>query len=124
LLGRPIPRERCKEILQALECSVGDAPDGLDVKPPAFRRGDLVREVDLIEEVARIDGLEKLPATLPSRHGAYGRLTPRQRLRRHAADVLTSQGLHEALGWSFSSPEVSRRVRLGESPAVVLEYPL
>jgi phenylalanyl-tRNA synthetase beta chain len=124
LLGRPVSRERSTEILQALECTVTDAPDGLDVQPPAFRRGDLVREVDLVEEVARIDGLEKLPATLPSRHGVYGRLTPRQRLRRRAADVLAGQGLHEVVGWSFTSPEVARRLRLDERAAVVLENPL
>ncbi|HEY2651427.1 MAG TPA: phenylalanine--tRNA ligase subunit beta [Solirubrobacteraceae bacterium] len=124
LLGRPIPRERCSEILQALECSVAPAPDGLDVRPPAFRRGDLTREVDLIEEVARIDGLDKLPATLPSRHGAYGRLTPRQRLRRRAADALAAQGLHEILGWSFTSPGVFGRLRLDEPAAVRLENPL
>jgi phenylalanyl-tRNA synthetase beta chain len=124
LLGRPIPRERCAEILEALECAVATAPDGLEVQPPAFRRGDLVREVDLVEEVARIDGLEKLPATLPSRHGVRGRLTPLQRLRRRAADALASQGLDEIVGWSFTSPEVHSRLRLGEQPAVVLENPL
>jgi phenylalanyl-tRNA synthetase beta chain len=124
LLGRPIPRERCSEILQALEFSVAPEPDGLDVQPPAFRRGDVTREVDLIEEVARIDGLEKLPATLPSRHGAYGRLTPRQRLRRRAADALAAQGLHEILGWSFTSPGVYERLRLDEPAVVRLQNPL
>jgi phenylalanyl-tRNA synthetase beta chain len=124
LLGSPIRRERCREILEALECTVSEVPDGLDVEPPAFRRGDLAREADLIEEVARIDGLDKLPATLPSRHGAYGRLTPRQRLRRRAADALAAQGLHEVLGWSFSSPEVAERLGLTEQPGVELENPL
>jgi phenylalanyl-tRNA synthetase beta chain len=124
LLGRAIPRERCKSILESLECTVADAPDGLDVQPPAFRRGDLIREADLIEEVARIDGLEKLPATLPSRHGAYGRLTPRQRLRRHATDALAALGLHEVLGWSFTSPETHKRLRLDDRPAVRLDNPL
>jgi phenylalanyl-tRNA synthetase beta chain len=124
LLGRSIARQRCAEILQALECAVSDAADGLNVKPPAFRREDLVREVDLIEEVARIDGLEKLPATLPSRHGAYGRLTPRQLLRRRAADALASQGLHEVVGWSFSNPDLHKRLRLDKVAAVVLENPL
>jgi phenylalanyl-tRNA synthetase beta chain len=124
LLGTPIPRERCKQILEALECTVSDAPDGLDVQPPRFRRGDLVREVDLVEEVARIDGLEKLPATLPSRHGAYGRLTPRQRLRRRAADLLAAQGLNEVVGWSFTSPDVHGRLRLDAPPAVKLDNPL
>ena len=39
---------------------------------PALRRDDVTREIDLIEEVARIDGLERLPATLPARRGAAG----------------------------------------------------
>ncbi len=39
-----------------------------------------------------MDGLDKLPATLPSRHGASGRLTPRQSLRRRAADALDRPG--------------------------------
>ena len=112
LLGTPIPRERCRRILEALEFVTTDADDGLDVKPPAFRRDDVTREADLIEEVARIDGLEKLPATLPSRHGASGLLTTAQALRRRAADALTAQGLDEIVGWSFARPELARRLRL------------
>ena len=82
LLGAPIARERCKQILEALEFEAVDADDGLDVTVPAFRRADVTREADLVEEVGRIDGFEKLPATLPSRHGASGRLTDLQRMRR------------------------------------------
>jgi phenylalanyl-tRNA synthetase beta chain len=66
LLGAPIPRERSRDILTALEFTVADAPDGLDVEVPPFRRGDVTREADLIEEVARLNGLENLPATLPA----------------------------------------------------------
>jgi phenylalanyl-tRNA synthetase beta chain len=112
LLGVEIPRERSAEILSALEFKPAWAHDGLEVTVPDFRRSDVTREADLIEEVARINGLEKIPATLPSRHGAYGRLTPRQRLRRRAADALTAQGLDEIVGWSLTSPEVSDRLRL------------
>ena len=56
LLGAAIARERCHEILQALEFETADADDGLDVTVPTFRRGDVTREADLIEEVARLDG--------------------------------------------------------------------
>ncbi len=118
LLGVDIPRERSAEILKALGFKAARAHDGLEVTVPAFRRADVTREVDLIEEVARIDGLDKLPVTLPSRHGASGRLTARQRLRRRAADVLSAQGLHEIVGWSFTQPELADRLRLGADHAL------
>jgi phenylalanyl-tRNA synthetase beta chain len=128
LLGAPVPRERSAEILRALEFAVADADDGLEVTVPYFRRADVTREADLIEEVARLDGLDKLPATLPSRHGAAGRLTPRQRLRRRAADALTAQGVDETVGWSFVAPEVADRLRLPQNDdrrkAVELENPM
>jgi phenylalanyl-tRNA synthetase beta chain len=124
LLGAPITRERQGEILTALEFGTSDAADGLDVTVPTHRRGDVSREADLIEEVARLDGLDKLPATLPSRHGASGRLTERQRLRRRAADSLTAQGLLEVVGWSFTAPELATRLRLGDQQAVALENPM
>jgi phenylalanyl-tRNA synthetase beta chain len=124
LLGAPIPRQRCAEILRALEFLTADAPDGLDATVPTFRRGDVAREADLIEEVARIDGLDKLPATLPSRHEAAGRLSAVQRMRRRAADALTAQGLHEIVGWSFVGPELAQRLRLNEHPALELENPM
>jgi phenylalanyl-tRNA synthetase beta chain len=124
LLGTSIERERSKQILTALEFGATDATDGLDVTVPAFRRGDISREADLIEEVARLDGLEKLPATLPSRHGASGRLTAEQRRRRRASDALAAQGLNEVVGWSFVSPEQQTRLRLRSSGAVELENPM
>jgi phenylalanyl-tRNA synthetase beta chain len=79
---------------------------------PPFRRQDVTREADLVEEVARIDGLERLPATLPARRGAAGLLERPQRLRRRAEDVLVGRGLHEVVGWSFTSRELLDRLRL------------
>jgi phenylalanyl-tRNA synthetase beta chain len=119
ILGLPVPRARQAEILRALdfqtvEASDPGAPerDGLDVTVPALRRVDVTREVDLIEEVARIDGLEKLPATLPARRGAVGLLSHAQRVRRAAEDALVGRGLHEVVGWSFADPGLLDRLRL------------
>ena len=123
LLGAPVPRADAARILAALGFGVAEADDGLDVRVPAWRRADVTREADLIEEVARIWGLDKLPPTLPSRRGAVGRLAPEQRLRRRAEDALTGAGLSEAVGWSFTSPEVARRLGL-PGDAVVLENPM
>jgi phenylalanyl-tRNA synthetase beta chain len=124
----PIARERQAEILRALEFGVAEAPDGLDVTVPAFRRNDVTREADLIEEVARIDGLERLPATLPKRRGAAGRMSAEQRLRRRAVDALIGRGLNEVVGWSFTDPGLADRLRLEPGDvrrdAVVLENPM
>ncbi|HEY3865471.1 MAG TPA: phenylalanine--tRNA ligase subunit beta [Solirubrobacteraceae bacterium] len=133
ILGLPVPRERQAEILGALDfqtVAVSDPPElsGLDVTVPALRRVDVTREVDLIEEVARIDGLEKLPATLPARRGAVGLLSHAQKVRRAAEDALAGRGLHEVVGWSFTDPGLLDRLRLpGEHPlrrVVRLENPM
>jgi phenylalanyl-tRNA synthetase beta chain len=112
LLGAAIPRDEAAEILRRLDFGVTDADDGLDVAVPAFRRDDVTREADVIEEVARLWGLEKLPSTLPSRRGASGRLEPAQRMRRRAELALVGAGLYEAVGWSFAPPDLVERLRI------------
>jgi phenylalanyl-tRNA synthetase beta chain len=128
ILGIAVPVERQAEILRRLDFTSEPAPGGLDVTVPALRRDDVTREIDLIEEVARIDGLERLPATLPARRGAVGMLTHEQRVRRAAEDAMVGRGLHEVVGWSFADPELLDRLRLEAGHdmrrVVTLENPL
>jgi phenylalanyl-tRNA synthetase beta chain len=152
ILGMEVPRAHQAEILTALgfEVEEVDYPPGdealagvdpaskvdatalgggaLDVTVPPVRREDVTREADLIEEVARIHGLEALPATLPARRGAYGRLSPAQRLRRRAIDVLVGRGLYEVVGWTFTAPTLQDKLRLSaDDPrrrAPMIENPL
>jgi phenylalanyl-tRNA synthetase beta chain len=129
ILGMPVARERQAEILRALDFDVSElAEPALDVTVPAVRREDVTREADLIEEVARIHGLEALPTTLPARRGAYGRLSVEQQLRRRAVDALVGRGLYEAVGWTFTPPGLHDRLRLPEGDerrrAATLENPL
>ena len=94
LLGVGITRSESAMHLQRLGFETAERPDGLDVTVPPWRRNDVTREADLIEEVARLHGVnDQLPATLPRRRGAVGVLTPAQRLRRRAEDVLVGRGL-------------------------------
>jgi phenylalanyl-tRNA synthetase beta chain len=128
ILGVPVARERQAEILNALDFETEPRADGLEVIVPALRRDDVTREIDVIEEVARIDGLERLPATLPARRGAAGKLTHAQRVRRAAEDALVGRGCYEVVGWSFTDPELLDRLLLGaEHPlrdVIELENPL
>jgi phenylalanyl-tRNA synthetase beta chain len=129
LLGVAIQRAEQAEHLTALGFAVAEAEDGLDVTVPHWRREDVTREADLIEEIARLHGVnENLPATLPSRNGAVGVLTPAQRLRRRAEDVLAGRGLREIAGWSFADRSLLDRLRIpADSPlrdVVEVENPM
>ncbi|MDP9384464.1 MAG: phenylalanine--tRNA ligase subunit beta, partial [Actinomycetota bacterium] len=75
LLGTAVERSESAGVLERLGFGVEEAADGLDVTVPPHRRNDVTREVDVIEEVARLAVLDRLPATLPSRRGASGRLS-------------------------------------------------
>jgi phenylalanyl-tRNA synthetase beta chain len=110
LLGLAIPRDEQAKILERLGFGVAVADDGLDATVPHWRRDDVTREADLVEEVGRIWGYEKLPTTLPSRRGVSGRLEPAQKLRRRAEDALVGAGASEILGWSFAAPGLVERL--------------
>jgi phenylalanyl-tRNA synthetase beta chain len=129
LLGVNVTRSESALHLQRLGFETVERADGLDVTVPHWRRNDVTREVDLVEEVARLHGTdERLPATLPSRRGAVGVLSAAQRLRRRAEDALVGRGLLEIVGWSFDTPARDDRLRLPPGDPrrrhVVIENPM
>jgi len=73
------------------------------VTVPTWRATDVTREIDLVEEVARVHGLEKIPFTLPLRSAMFGTLAPDQRLRRLVEDVLVGAGFSEAYTLSLAA---------------------
>ena len=93
-----------KAYLEDLELDVrGEDEDTLVVTPPSFR-GDLEREIDLIEEVARMDGYEKIPVTLPKGPPSSEERNREFVLERKAMEVLLHHGYHEVITYSFTSP--------------------
>jgi phenylalanyl-tRNA synthetase beta chain len=114
LLGERIAEPEARTILERLGFGVGagNGEGELSIEVPYFRHYDVTREADAIEEVARIHGLDKLPATLPARRKAVGRLTREQRLRRLTESFLRGRGLSEVVTYSFIAPEWIERLRL------------
>ena len=80
--------------------------------PPTFRP-DLIREVDLIEEVGRIAGYGMAPETLP-RHTTAGGLTKPQQVRRAVRRALAGCGLDEVITYSFIAPDALAPLGLPE----------
>ena len=99
-LGIEVEAERVTDILQRLGCDVDAVADSWSVKPPVFRF-DISREVDLIEEIARVYGYDKIPSRLRP-------MTPRI-ARKLETDVnedilrqlLVAKGYREAVTYSF-----------------------
>jgi phenylalanyl-tRNA synthetase beta chain len=100
VIGLEVPEQEQKDALERLGFSVGP---GWEVTVPTWRARDVTREIDLVEEVARVHGLEKIPFTLPLRSFMQGRLTKDQRLRRVVEDVLVGAGFFEAYTLSLAA---------------------
>ena len=129
LLGMEISQDEQRTYLQRLGFEAEPAGGDLEVVVPPDRYFDVTREVDLIEEVARVHGIdEHLPTTLPATGGAIGGLSREQRLRRRAEDALRDLGFDQAVGWSFTDPGEVGRLRIpAEDPRsrpVLLANPL
>jgi phenylalanyl-tRNA synthetase beta chain len=103
LIGLDIDPAGQASILEHLGFDVAEGGDAFTVTVPTWRARDVTREIDLVEEVARIHGLEKVPFTLPRPTAMAGRLTQEQRLRRLVEDVMVGCGFSEAYTWSFVS---------------------
>jgi phenylalanyl-tRNA synthetase beta chain len=80
---------------RALEAFGFDVDDDFTVTVPTWRARDVTREVDVIEEIARVR-LDDVPFTLPERRAMFGALTREQRLRRSVEDTLVGAGFAEA----------------------------
>ncbi len=100
--GMPIPRADVIAHLQAVGCIVEAGETLLDVQPPSWRP-DLLIAADLVEEVVRLAGYDKLPSVLPAAPPGGG-LTGRQRLNRSVSRALAAAGYVEVLSYPFVSP--------------------
>jgi phenylalanyl-tRNA synthetase beta chain len=108
LLGAALPNSDIRRILDGLGFMLHDVADGWDVDVPT-RRVDVVREVDLIEELARHYGFDRLPVTFPALTTAPRPIDPRIVQTRHLRAILTAQGFHEAVTFGFMAHAAAAR---------------
>jgi phenylalanyl-tRNA synthetase beta chain len=102
LLGIELPDNDVVRILESLGFSLGTRADGWEVTVPT-RRVDVLREVDLIEEVARHHGFDWIPAAFPALVSAPPAVDPRITRTRQLRHALTGAGFFEAVTFGFIS---------------------
>ena len=128
LTGMDLADDRIGTILGQLGFLVQAAPEGQAqpwiVTPPSFRR-DVEGPADLVEEVARIEGFDRLPDTAlpPVARPAGGVLNPRQARVRAARRALAALGYAEAVTWSFTKQSTAALFGGGDD-RLVLENPI
>ena len=112
------------EILERLGFGVDQGADPFEVTVPSWR-SDVGGEADLVEEVTRVYGFDKIPSVPLRGKSAITQpvLTPRQLRTRAARRALASQGLLEAVTWSFTSQELAEQFG-GGSQSLRLANPI
>lgn len=103
--GLDVPADRQKAIFERLGFTV-EGDGAFTVTAPSWRR-DIDAAPDLVEEVLRIEGFDKIPATPLSREPGVARPTasPDQRRERKVRRAAAARGLNEAVTWSFVSAD-------------------
>ena len=109
VLGVEIPGQQVERILRSLECEVSRDDSALLVSPPSFRP-DLTREIDLIEEVARIFGYDRIPAADRASGSLGVEQSPQHLLLERLRGLLMASGLTEVVTSSLVAPEVLQTV--------------
>ncbi len=102
LLGIEVPSSEVEEILTRLGFSLAAKTGGYDVGVPSFRP-DVTREEDLIEEVGRHNGYDRLPATLPVVRSIQDSGTPEIFGEQRLKQSLVAAGCREIMSSSLSS---------------------
>lgn len=109
LSGIAIGDDEITAILSALGCTIEGKPNTAKVTVPTWRP-DMHGAADLVEEVVRIAGLDRIPATpLPRMYGVTSAvLTEKQKRARRTRRLLASRGLTEAVTWSFITKDQAK----------------
>ena len=120
-LGVAIPEKTICTILEDLGCTVKKAKASMMVTPPLWRLKDLKGSHDLIEEIGRVYGYNKIPVV-----AAEGSLTPPARDQRlHIIrDAFAALGYYELLPLSLVGPELLKKCRMDPSACVKIGNPL
>jgi len=125
IIGTDIPQGEVISILKRLGFIVGGVKSGVcKVTIPLFRAMDIEREIDIIEEIARIYGYGRIDATMPST-AFPGKTVDREDMLRHKIrEIAVGCGLNEVQSYSMLAPKDFERIGLTQESALKITNPL
>lgn len=125
-LGTDLTLETVTSIFDRLRFPYEIKGDGILLVHVPKRRGDITRDVDLIEEIARLYGYDNIPTTLMEGVTTPGSLTKHQAVRRETRRLLALAGLNEVISYSFTHPDqiAQYRGRYAEAAPIALAMPM
>ena len=121
LVGVDYSADEIEKVLKAIGSQVAKSSEGFKVTVPSWRP-DLTHKTDLIEEIARITGYDRIPSRLPIAPPGRG-LTRDQQFRSGALNALAASGSTEVLSYPFVSA-ASNNLFSDSSKAVTLANPI
>ena len=105
VIGFSIKSAEIKKILSSLGCSIRGSGKKMKILPPTWRP-DITEDIDLIEELIRIKGYDKVPLINPEKENIKDTLDDRQKLFHFAQRSVASKGYTEAITWSFTDSKI------------------
>ncbi|MEE8504307.1 MAG: phenylalanine--tRNA ligase subunit beta [candidate division NC10 bacterium] len=112
ILGTPIRQAEIARLLTRIQCRVRHrGTKALAVLAPSHRL-DLTREIDLVEEVARLRGIDQIPTTLPVSQVRPTGVTPFWGIERQIRRLFTAWGFQETVNFSFTREDLFDKLRL------------
>ena len=123
VLGTELSYADVEDVFRRLGFGLSGNAESFTVSVPR-RRWDITIEADLFEEIARIYGYDKLPATLPKDDGTAGELTATQKLRRQVRTIAEGAGLTEIITYALTTPEKAVEFTTAPSNLTELMWPM
>ena len=123
VLGTDLLYTDIVDVFRRLGFGLSGSAEQFTVSVPC-RRWDISIEADLYEEIARIYGYDKLPASLPKDDGTAGELTATQQLRRRVRTLAEGAGLTEIITYALTTPEKAVEFTLNPSNLTELMWPM
>ncbi|AMB98899.1 phenylalanine--tRNA ligase subunit beta [Aerococcus urinaehominis] len=123
-LGMTMTYDEIAKIFDQLAFEMtGDESNQFTVAVPR-RRWDIAIPEDLVEEVARIYGYDKIPSSLPEIVTTNVGLSASQALQRHSRQIMEALGFDQVVAYSLVSPDESQAFPQNNQSAIQLDFPM